>query len=223
MYLQNKYTTWYYLIIAQAQKRINLPIFVEKHHIIPKSLGGNNSDDNLVRLTPREHFVCHLLLTKMVTGDAQRKMWFASYLMMRGTKRYKPSGRLYEILKQKMIQSLKERPGPNLGKKLSEEHKKKLSLAQKGIPKGPMSEEHREKLRKPKTEEHKKKLSEVRLGKSWGHKHSEETKQKMSNWQRGIPKPKVTCEHCGKELSLMNYKKWHGDKCVNCGGKSHVK
>ena len=39
--------------------------YVERHHILPKSLGGTNSLDNLVDLTAREHFLCHLLLTKM--------------------------------------------------------------------------------------------------------------------------------------------------------------
>lgn len=40
-------------------------IYYEKHHIIPKSLGGNNSKENLVFLTGREHFIAHLLLHKI--------------------------------------------------------------------------------------------------------------------------------------------------------------
>ena len=49
MYLTNKYTRWYYKIITNANNRI-LPknIYVERHHVIPKSLGGANSKDNLV-------------------------------------------------------------------------------------------------------------------------------------------------------------------------------
>lgn len=39
--------------------------YTERHHIIPKSLNGTNKKDNIVRLTAREHFICHLLLTKM--------------------------------------------------------------------------------------------------------------------------------------------------------------
>ena len=39
--------------------------YTEKHHIIPKSLGGKDNKDNLVELSAREHFICHLLLTKM--------------------------------------------------------------------------------------------------------------------------------------------------------------
>ena len=64
-FLQNKYTKWYFNIISKAQNRDTLG-YVEKHHIIPKSLGGNNEQTNLVKLTAREHFVCHWLLTKMV-------------------------------------------------------------------------------------------------------------------------------------------------------------
>ena len=60
MYLQNKYTHWYYNIIQQAKNRI-LKSPYERHHIIPRSLGGNNLKENIVKLTAQEHFVCHLL------------------------------------------------------------------------------------------------------------------------------------------------------------------
>ncbi len=78
MYLTNKYTKWYNNIILTAKARSLLKIgYSEKHHIIPKSLGGNNSKDNIVALTAREHYVCHLLLPKMTTGKDRNKMAYA--------------------------------------------------------------------------------------------------------------------------------------------------
>lgn len=76
MFLDNKYSKWYSSIINNAKDR-NLIGYTEKHHIIPKSLGGNNKQSNLVKLTAREHFLCHLLLVKMTVGDNKRKMQFA--------------------------------------------------------------------------------------------------------------------------------------------------
>ena len=75
IFIDNKYTKWYYGIINNAKLR-NLPkhSYTEKHHILPRSLGGDDSKENLVRLSAREHFVCHLLLTKMVDGLFQFKM-----------------------------------------------------------------------------------------------------------------------------------------------------
>ena len=40
MYLQNKYTQWYYNIVNNAQARLSNTTYIEKHHIVPKSLGG---------------------------------------------------------------------------------------------------------------------------------------------------------------------------------------
>jgi hypothetical protein len=38
MYLQNKYTKWYYSITSRAQLRESQPdVILEKHHIIPES------------------------------------------------------------------------------------------------------------------------------------------------------------------------------------------
>lgn len=75
MYLQNKYATWYYSIIEKSKLRI-LPksTYVEKHHIVPRCLGGNNLKENIATLTAREHFVCHYLLTKMTSGNIRHKM-----------------------------------------------------------------------------------------------------------------------------------------------------
>lgn len=39
--------------------------YFENHHILPKSLGGDDSPENLVALTGREHWVAHLLLHKI--------------------------------------------------------------------------------------------------------------------------------------------------------------
>lgn len=49
----------------------------EKHHVIPKSMGGTDKKENVVNLTVRQHFVCHRLLTKMVSGKNVQKAWRA--------------------------------------------------------------------------------------------------------------------------------------------------
>ncbi len=62
------YQKIYMSIIEKRQK--NYPIgYYEIHHIIPKSLGGTDKLENLVKLTAREHFICHLLLTKIYEND----------------------------------------------------------------------------------------------------------------------------------------------------------
>ena len=68
--------------------------------------------------------------------------------------------------KNKIGAAMKGKPGPNKGKKFSEETKKKMSEAMKG---------------KHHSEEHKKKLREANKGKH----HSEETKKKMSEAAKG--------------------------------------
>ena len=102
MYLQNKYTRWYYNIIQRAQSR-TLPadVYIEKHHIIPKSFGGKDTNENLVYLTAKEHFVCHLLLTKMTTGLQRRSMAFAAWQMTHidGRPRHRPGSRIYSFLR----------------------------------------------------------------------------------------------------------------------------
>ena len=86
MFLNNKYTKWYYSIVNNASKR-EPESYCEKHHIIPRSLGGNNTKANLVVLTLREHYLCHLLLTYMLTGDSLIKMTFALYRMRGGVRK----------------------------------------------------------------------------------------------------------------------------------------
>jgi hypothetical protein len=63
--LEGKYTKWYYNIISSAKANHTKDVYTERHHIIPRSLGGSDDGDNLVDLTAKQHFICHLLLTKM--------------------------------------------------------------------------------------------------------------------------------------------------------------
>jgi hypothetical protein len=44
-------------------------VYSENHHILPRSLGGKDIKENLVRLTAREHFICHYLLVKIYKDD----------------------------------------------------------------------------------------------------------------------------------------------------------
>ncbi len=57
--------------------------YFEKHHIFPKSLGGIDNEENLVKLTAREHFICHWLLVKMFNKGTNKrnKMLYAFWRM----------------------------------------------------------------------------------------------------------------------------------------------
>jgi hypothetical protein len=55
---------------ARSQNRErNKYSYYEEHHILPKCKGGSNDSSNLVLLSFREHFICHLLLVKINQYD----------------------------------------------------------------------------------------------------------------------------------------------------------
>ena len=91
MFIKNKYTKWYNLIIDNAKLQLRKKkngMYYESHHIIPKSMGGVEE----VLLTAKEHYICHLLLCKMVTGKDKHKMINAlikmSFSKSKGQERY---------------------------------------------------------------------------------------------------------------------------------------
>lgn len=51
IFIDNKYTNWYYQIIDSAKNRkLDTNLYVEKHHIIPKSLGGSKNKDFIIKV-----------------------------------------------------------------------------------------------------------------------------------------------------------------------------
>jgi len=95
--------------------------YFEKHHIQPKSLGGSNDENNLIKLTAREHFICHWLLVKIYKkGSIERyKMLCALWRMNNSGHLYQKehyiNARAYEKLRIKFAKSV----GENISKSQS--------------------------------------------------------------------------------------------------------
>ena len=66
---QKIYTT----LVRKGQSRI-LEGYSEKHHIVPRCLGGTDEATNLVSLTPEEHYLCHLILVKIYPNGLQKSI-----------------------------------------------------------------------------------------------------------------------------------------------------
>jgi hypothetical protein len=49
--------------------------YCEKHHIVPRSLGGSNCKSNLISLNPADHLFAHLLLAKSFGGKQWGGLW----------------------------------------------------------------------------------------------------------------------------------------------------
>lgn len=90
------YLKHYDLLIKKAQNRPIPDGYVEKHHILPKSMGGSDEKENLVYLTAREHFVAHFLLAKHY-GENQ---WFAIWRMQYYQSKYYLNSKLFEIARK---------------------------------------------------------------------------------------------------------------------------
>lgn len=138
MFKNNKYSIWYYNIINSSKCQVFLDgNYRELHHIIPKSMGGLNTSDNLIYLTGKQHFICHLLLTKMcIDYTHHRKMVFSFWMMQsmnnkQERKKINATSKIYENLKIERAKFVSE---TFKGKKKSEEFCKKISKIRKGIP-----------------------------------------------------------------------------------------
>lgn len=204
------YQRVYDAIITQARakyvtKESGYTFRLEKHHIIPVSLGGTNEPENLVKVTPREHFILHLLLVKMTTGVARSKMAAALILMMRNTnkrlgrgvvtnRRYDASrfwktAEFSEEHRRKISEAAKKRDPAT--RKQSAAANEKRAEAMRGVKKSP--------------EAVAKQAAAVRgqVRGSWGS-HSEDTKQKISAIHKGKPK---SAEHREKLSQIQLGKK----------------
>lgn len=219
----NKYETWYTAIVQRGKSRI-LDEYSETHHIIPKSLGGTDDKDNLVKLTAREHFICHWLLTKMYKDESRYKMINALYIMQGQStyqKRYKTkiTSRVYKVLREEYALYISKM---NKGRIQPPEEKAKQKAAITGRKRGSFSEEWRGNLSK----NHKSKNPEYITA------HSEETKKRIGEKLRGkkqdpvkvaaraetqrslnMKREKLLCPYCNQLIAVNTYPRWHGDNC----------
>jgi hypothetical protein len=71
----NRYTDLYHRIIAKHgyQEKPGDGKYYERHHIIPRSMGGNDSVNNLTYVLVRVHFLLHVILAKAVRAQFKRR------------------------------------------------------------------------------------------------------------------------------------------------------
>ena len=139
------YQKHYEQLIAKHGSQDKPEGYSERHHIVPKSMGGSNDDDNLVYLSAKAHFVAHHLLWRWHRNSS---MAYAFHRMCHGQQKvyYKPSADAYQEARRArssaMSTAMSGRGNANYGKvgcetsmfgrKHTEETKAKMSKAQSG-------------------------------------------------------------------------------------------
>lgn len=220
---------------AKSENRIKTTLgLYEKHHILPKVLFPlwSNKKFNLVLLTLREHYFCHLLLKKIYPSS---KMTSACFLIAVRFLAY--SSREYERIKNEWANELsqiqKGKTGFFTGKFHSEESRKKISQNTK-FGMSQMTETEKEKLKtalgktpynkgktnkelfgEKKANEIKEKLSILHKGKPSnrkGVKLSEETRKKIGDGARG----KVHSQESKEKMRLSSLGKISYQRGVTC-------
>ncbi len=90
--------------MVKGSNRQNSSQYFEKHHIIPKCLGGSDDSSNLVKLTPEEHYLAHLLLMKINPGVYA--LSYSAFMMTRANSQMVRSNKMYGWLKRKFSEDL---------------------------------------------------------------------------------------------------------------------
>lgn len=163
------YEAHYNRMIERARNRM-LSGYKERHHILPRCMGGSNDASNLVDLTASEHFVAHQLLVKVYPWNTKLIFalnWMAhrcnnnkvySWIKLRmAAEASKQKG--YWLGKKQTPETIAKKIASMVGKKHSEETRKKMSLSAIG--------NKRAKGRKyrPRTPEHCAAIAAAKLGK----------------------------------------------------------
>ena len=173
------YVLHYNRLIERAKTR-ELVGYSEKHHIVPKCMGGSNAKDNIVRLTPEEHYVAHQLLVFMYPNH--KGLLWAAVAMTNGTNKMpNRCNKLYGGLRRQFAEKI---GNWNRGRVTSEEAKIKQRAAKLGKTGAKRSDETKSKMSaaskgRPKSEEHRRAMSESRKGIK-RQPYSDERKESLS-------------------------------------------
>lgn len=115
------YHKHYSLLICRAKNRV-IEGYTETHHIVPRCMGGDDSSTNLVKLTPEEHYLAHLLLCKCHPGN--KKLLFAARMMTVDSGTAARSNKQYGWLRRAISESMKGEGNHMFGRIMSDERKK---------------------------------------------------------------------------------------------------
>jgi hypothetical protein len=92
-------------ILTRQERSLNESNIIEIHHILPRCLGGSDEDNNLIKLTAREHFLAHLLLHRAYPNHIGLKKALAA--MFKGDKRQQKNrsfnSRFYQLIREKIF------------------------------------------------------------------------------------------------------------------------
>lgn len=104
------YQRLYNNIVRRGQNRI-LEGYSEKHHIVPRCMGGTDEITNLVSLTPEEHYLCHLLLVKIHPNNI--RLVKAAMFLTSSNSNSPRNNKMYGWLKRQYSNSIKGAGNPN--------------------------------------------------------------------------------------------------------------
>lgn len=197
-------------------------VYYEKHHILPKCLGGDNSLKNLVLLTAKEHFIAHRLLALAFPNEkglsaAYWRMCNSKYKSKIYSKTYEEARLLHSKNHAIFMKTLK-------GKLHSSEEKLKISIRIKGRKHTEKTKElMKEKAKYRKVgpnkgrvfhKEWRDNLSKSKFGKpiKKGAKHTVEANN--ANRQRALDTPRNNlCIYCNRLFKIQAFAQHHGEKC----------
>lgn len=191
---------------------------IEKHHICPRAMfpeyiSLTENSWNRADLTPRQHFIAHLLLWKVypAVNAVKAALFFISH-----KDGHKINSKLYEKLKieysvyqsEIMSKMVEDGTHPFLSEKIKSINKERMSsnnpMSILRHNNGTFKKGHKPVITKERNE----KLSKSKMG------------DKNQNFgKKGcfdhINKNKVKCEHCDMFSTIGNIKRWHNDNCKN--------
>lgn len=130
--------------IIKSSKNREVLGYYERHHIIPKSMGGSNEKTNIAKLTAREHYICHWLLYKIHRNQSMAAAWH-SFIAGNRHQSSRYTSHTYVYAKRIFSNSMKERwkdPTSNMRAGIE---KSKAGLI-KYYKDNPMTNDHRKKI-----------------------------------------------------------------------------
>lgn len=195
--------------------------YVENHHALPRSLGGDDSKSNMISLSAGDHYFAHLLLAK-IHGKG---MWNALWLMAQTGSTASGRGVLskrhtYEAVKKRMAEAMTGKNNPFYGKKHSAETRKRISeisFAMSDETKAKMSKAAKCKVVSNKTRQ---KMSESFSGSGnsfYGKAHTQETKDKIAKANKGYVPTEETLKKLSKASAGLNNPRCRSVMCVETG------